>query len=415
MLHLLLLKWWESHTSIWSSASKLLIVHLKLLDLHLQLFDLYVLHPHLFLNLAVLHEFLLLHIFTFLLTLQNLDVLLQCVELLRLLIDLLEQRHVVLHETLVDVLVLLLIFSHGITIVVKLSLHVSALECVLSVHLVLVVRILESFFLDIGLVHSDHALLQLLEVTNVLQSLVDIVLEALLLSLLTINFQYAEVAFVFETSLPHGQIIDDQAKVGIDSSEVNDFSFHLGNLFMQLLNLHFTRSDVSLQLLDFVIKHEFELLQLLRFLLEFNDAGVLVLNCGFTLAEFSLLRLNLSLEVSCRLYQLFKSLLGRFLLQIKLSLFIFLRFLLAVHFCEFGLGLHTFFDDQSQLILVPVFKHINLFPSFVFYLLARVNVFLLHTLNLILLLLVLEVFLLLLEGVFLLHLLLCFILLQIQL
>lgn len=93
-------------------------------------------------------------------------------------------------------------------------------------------RILESFFLDIGLVHPDHTFLQLLEVTNVLQGLVDVVLEALLFSVLSINFQSTEVAFVFETSLSHSQIIDDQTKVGVYSSEVNDLSLHLSNLLV---------------------------------------------------------------------------------------------------------------------------------------------------------------------------------------
>ena len=97
----------------------------------------------------------------------------------------------------------LLILPHGVTVIVKLGLHISALECVLSVHFVLVVSILQSFFLDIGLVHSNHTLLQLLEVSNVLQSLVDVILEALLFSFLSIKFDATVVVFILQTSLSH--------------------------------------------------------------------------------------------------------------------------------------------------------------------------------------------------------------------
>ena len=92
-----------------------------------------------------------------------------------------------------------------------------------------------------------------------LQSFVDIVLEALLFSLLLVNSVTASIVFIFKTSLSHGKIVHNQAQVSVNSSEMDNFTFHDSHLFVKLLDLNLTRSDVSLQLLDLVIKHEFEL------------------------------------------------------------------------------------------------------------------------------------------------------------
>jgi hypothetical protein len=51
----------------------------------------------------------------------------------------LEERHIVLHEALVGILVFLLVFSHGVTIVVKLGFHVPALEGVRGVCFIVVI------------------------------------------------------------------------------------------------------------------------------------------------------------------------------------------------------------------------------------------------------------------------------------
>ena len=69
---------------------------------------------------------------------------------------------------------------------------------------------------------------------------------------------------------------------------------HLIRLLIQILYLDLSRSDVSLKLFDFVVKHELELLKLLRLLLELKYAVVFLLYCLLALQDFLLLRLYLS-------------------------------------------------------------------------------------------------------------------------
>lgn len=71
------------------------------------------------------------------------------------------------------------------------------------------------------------------------------------------------------------------------------FSIHVGNLFLHLRNILLTRSYVSLQLLDLVIQHKLELLQLLSLLLQLVDTSALIPD-GF-IPLLDLLRMTLPL------------------------------------------------------------------------------------------------------------------------
>ena len=80
------------------------------------------------------------------------------------------------------------------------------------------------------------------------------------------------------------------------------FLLHSVGIFLQFINLIASRSDVSAQLLDFVVKHEFELFQLLGFLLQVVDSFVLITNCQVAFVKLFFLRLEVSLEVGQVLY-----------------------------------------------------------------------------------------------------------------
>jgi hypothetical protein len=67
-------------------------------------------------------------------------------------------------------------------------------------------------------------------------------------------------------------------------------------LLIQLLDLDFTGSNVTLELLYLIIKHELELLKFLCLLLQIIYSLILVTNRGLTLLYLSLLRVNLLAE-----------------------------------------------------------------------------------------------------------------------
>ena len=53
---------------------------------------------------------------------------------------------------------------------------------------------------------------------------------------------------------------------------------HLVHLLVEGCDIVLTGQDISLELLDLVIEHKFELFKLLSFLLKLNDAIVFVVN-----------------------------------------------------------------------------------------------------------------------------------------
>ena len=84
---------------------------------------------------------------------------------------------------------------------------------------------------------------------------------------------------ISEALLPHPKVINNQSKVLVHPIEVLELRSHLVRLLIQILYLDLSRSDVSLKLFDFVVKHELELLKLLCLLLELEYAVVFLLYC----------------------------------------------------------------------------------------------------------------------------------------
>ena len=83
----------------------------------------------------------------------------------------------------------------------------------------------------------------------------------------------AEIFVQFgDTILPIPQIINNKAKVRVDFIELPQLFVHLVSLFLELNNFGFTRLNITLELLNFVIEDELEFLQLLSLLLEKVDS-----------------------------------------------------------------------------------------------------------------------------------------------
>ena len=110
-------------------------------------------------------------------------------------------------------------------------------------------------------VKSDNALLELFVCQTVLEEhLLTVVLELSHFLILLRNRDLHLAERLRKTLLAHSQVIHNQDKILIDSIKVLLLWSHLVRLLIQLLNLHFLRADVSLELLNLIVKYKFELL-----------------------------------------------------------------------------------------------------------------------------------------------------------
>lgn len=110
-------------------------------------------------------------------------------------------------------------------------------------------------------VKSDNALLELFVCQTVLEEhLLAVVLELSHFLILLRNRDLHLAERLRKTFLAHSQVIHNQDKILVDSIKVLLLWSHLVRLFIQLLNLHFLRADVSLELLNLIVKYKFELL-----------------------------------------------------------------------------------------------------------------------------------------------------------
>ena len=84
----------------------------------------------------------------------------------------------------------------------------------------------------------------------------------------------------------------------IDPVKMSELLSHLVSLLIELLDVKFSWSNISLQLLNLVIEHKLELFKLLGFLLEVNNSVILVLDGSISFLELTNLTLDLLLEIS---------------------------------------------------------------------------------------------------------------------
>ena len=141
---------------------------------------------------------------------------------------------------------------------------------------------------------------------------------------------------------------------------------HLVCLFIELLDLNFTGSNVTLKFLNLVIEHELELLKLLCFLLQIVDSLILVTDGSFSLLDLTLLRVDLLAKRVSLLNKISEFLL--LLMNIFLRLLLLRLCLLVVvcHQCQLSFALHSCVNDLRQLFLVLLLDAINIFPSLIF-------------------------------------------------
>jgi len=208
---------------------------------------------------------------------------------------LLQKHDVFLHDSRVLLLVNVLILLKHLSEIVDVVFEIFSLVCILSMQISVPLLILD-FFFNVLLVKTNDAFLKLFEVSNVMKAFENVILKLLLEAFLLIELLSQMGNLVSETFLAHAQIINNQGKILIDSVEVLQFLSHFVGLLIQLLDLDFTGSNVTLELLYLIIKHELELLKFLCLLLQIIYSLILVTNRGLTLLYLSLLRVNLLAE-----------------------------------------------------------------------------------------------------------------------
>jgi hypothetical protein len=92
-----------------------------------------------------------------------------------------------------------------------------------------------------------------------------------------------------QTLLSHSKIINDQSQILVDTIEMLKLLSHLVCLFIELLDLNFTGSNVTLKLFNLIVEHELELLELLSFLLQIVYSLILIPNRSLSLLYLTLL------------------------------------------------------------------------------------------------------------------------------
>ena len=150
------------------------------------------------------------------------------------------------------------------------------------------------------------------------------------------------------------------------------------------MNFLFPRSHSVLELLDFVVQNELELLKLLSLLAQRVDVRLLLSDALFALLEL----LVLLLYRSSVLYLGFDELLKFFLhvcdFAVKLVFIALGGLQLALHFSELLFGLHASVYDFAKLFFILFLYQVDLVPCVVFDLLAPFFVFLYHKSELVL-------------------------------
>lgn len=198
-----------------------------------------------------------------------------------------------------------------------------------------------------------------------LQTLINILTESLHITNLLIQFGLKSVKLIGQTLLSQMKIIDNKCKMQINSLEVSKFLLHLVSFLFKYSNLSFSGTNVSLEFLDLVVEHEFELLKLLRLPTKFMNLAVFVLDGVITLFHLNTLTCDSLLQSIGLLVELLQ--LTIFPDNIVVLELFFLILLLEHIKCksEVSLGFHTIIDDFTQLFFVLVPQLVNAIPSII--------------------------------------------------
>lgn len=163
------------------------------------------------------------------------------------------------------------------------------------------VRVILAFSLDlfghIHLIEPNDRLLELLVVGDIVQSIVHLVLELSLLLFLLLE-DLAQVTMLSnQPTHPHTQVFYDQTQVHEDSLEVSLLLLHLVGLILEIVDGFASGTNITLQLLNLIVKHKLELLQFLSLLLQVMDPFVLISDRGLSFGQFQSLALNVGLQL----------------------------------------------------------------------------------------------------------------------
>jgi len=190
------------------------------------------------------------------------------------------------------------------------------------------------------------------------------------------------ILFVAKSAGAHLQILHNENQVLVHSGEEFDFLLHLGGLLIQRLNGALSGLDFTLELLDFVVQHELELLKLLRLLLQLLDSFLLIIDRVVTLSQLTVF----TLDVRPNLVGIDLQSAQLFVVQKNLLL---LLLLLGSETSELGNDkgqrrflFHSLVNLTSELILLPLLKTVNSLPTIVLDILAHTLMLSYHLLNL---------------------------------
>jgi len=278
-----------------SGLSEDIVLLFILLNLLSKVINLHILSLQLLLDVSSVHA-VNAHAELIDLQLVLLDLLLKCMLLDPLIVDLLQKLNILRHNLRVLLLVDILILLEHQSQVVNVVFQVSSLLSVLFMDVGVSSLVLDLFF-DVLFMESNDTSLKLLEISDVVKDLKNIVLELLLVSFLLVKVLSQVFDLGGQTLLSHSEIIHDKSKILIDSVEMLQLLPHDVGLLLELLNFNFSWADISLELLDFVIKNELELLKFLSLLFQVNNSLIFVLDSGLSLTELGLLRNDLLLEI----------------------------------------------------------------------------------------------------------------------
>jgi hypothetical protein len=182
-------------------------------------------------------------------------------------IDLIDQVYVLFHQPFVDFLMLLmslLLFCLQLLDVVAQA-FAFALKLDRLVARIRYFRL--NLFCNILLVELDNLFLKLLVVAYVVKCVMDLFFELLLVLFLYFELLLQLALFTDKPAHSHPEILNDQAEVFLNATEMSLLLLHLVRLLFQFVDCSTSWPDVSPELLNFVVKNELELLKLLCFLL----------------------------------------------------------------------------------------------------------------------------------------------------
>ena len=143
----------------------------------------------------------------------------------------------------------------------------------------------------------DHAHLQLLKIVNVLGYPVDRILEASNVARIRADRGVGCADSCLHVFLFEAEIFDKETEVGVQRIELLKLEIHCLRLITQLSCLNLLRRDLFLQLLNTIIKHKFELFELLSLLLQLVDLLLAFANARIFLSNLLVQQLDVILMI----------------------------------------------------------------------------------------------------------------------